>query len=385
MMGQNLRSQTVNRPRVLQWILLGCILPLTLSANAGTPLMWAGALHLTLGNLVIGLLEGGLLIYWLGLRQRYFWCALGGMIVANYASSWAAYLILSATKGAMAWMTLLWLKPFFLICLAASFLLSLLIEWPLVGWILRHRSKSWQQALLRTFQLHAISYPMLVAYYFPASGISFMTQLDLVDVSDLKPSKPCTVYYLTIDGASVMRSEIGNERAPEGVHDLDPNSRHDRLFIRSGEDSFYDLWLLKGGAAQEQEAQLILSDIADEAILEDPRKVPYPHLKSNGFPMPPTTDINFGEVPSLWSEALSAYRTGFWPIEGLSSAHNSGEGFHVALETPFLAWTIRNAFEIDEDLLLFQLGPHQICLLHPPTHRLAFLHEGKGPVVVASR
>jgi len=66
MMGQNLRSQTVNRPRVLQWILLGCILPLTLSANAGTPLMWAGALHLTLGNLVIGLLEGGLLIYWLG-------------------------------------------------------------------------------------------------------------------------------------------------------------------------------------------------------------------------------------------------------------------------------------------------------------------------------
>ncbi|MGA0408230.1 MAG: hypothetical protein ACO3PR_09065, partial [Limisphaerales bacterium] len=74
-------------------------------------------MHLTLGNLVIGLLEGGLLIYWLGLRQRYFWCALGGMIVANYASSWAAYLILSATKGAMAWMTLLWLKPFFLICL----------------------------------------------------------------------------------------------------------------------------------------------------------------------------------------------------------------------------------------------------------------------------
>jgi len=56
----------------MRWVLLGLCVPITLSANAGTPLMWAGILHLTLGNLMIGLLEGGLLIYWLGLRQWFF-------------------------------------------------------------------------------------------------------------------------------------------------------------------------------------------------------------------------------------------------------------------------------------------------------------------------
>jgi len=103
------------------WVLLGLCVPITLSANAGTPLMWAGILHLTLGNLMIGLLEGGLLIYWLGLRQWFFWCALGGMIVANYASSWVGYLILAAVKGLVQSITLLWLKPFFLVCLGVSF------------------------------------------------------------------------------------------------------------------------------------------------------------------------------------------------------------------------------------------------------------------------
>ena len=62
----------------------------------------------------------GLLIYWLGLRQ-WFFCALGGMIVANYASSWVGYLILAAVKGLVQSITLLWLKPFFVVCLGVSF------------------------------------------------------------------------------------------------------------------------------------------------------------------------------------------------------------------------------------------------------------------------
>ena len=58
--------------------------------------------------------------------------ALGGMIVANYASSWVGYLILAAVKGLVQSITLLWLKPFFVVCLGVSFLLSLLMEWPVV-------------------------------------------------------------------------------------------------------------------------------------------------------------------------------------------------------------------------------------------------------------
>ena len=92
-------------------------------------------------------------------------------------------------------------------------------------------------ALRRTFQLHAVSYPLLVAYYFSASGVSLMTDFDLVDTQELIPSRSCTVYYLSVDGVSVMRSEIGSEHVPEQVYELETDSRHDRLFIRSDEEA----------------------------------------------------------------------------------------------------------------------------------------------------
>ena len=64
-------------------------------------------------------------------------------------------------------------------------------------------------------------------------------------------------------------------------------------------------------------------------------------------------DLLFGEVPSLWSETNSIYRTGFWPFEGLSGNSDSLWRVHASLETPFLAWSVLNAVENDEDLLLF--------------------------------
>jgi hypothetical protein len=38
-------------------------LPSVAYANAGTPLIWAGILHLAVGNLVIGIVEGALLAW----------------------------------------------------------------------------------------------------------------------------------------------------------------------------------------------------------------------------------------------------------------------------------------------------------------------------------
>ena len=72
---------------------------------------------------------------------------------------------------------------------------------------------------------------------FSASGVSLMTDFDLVDTQELISSRSCTVFYLSVDGASVMRSEIGSEHVPEQVYELEPDSRHDRLFIRSDEES----------------------------------------------------------------------------------------------------------------------------------------------------
>ena len=58
-------------------------------ANAGSVAMLAGATHLLVGNLLIGLAEGGILMK-LGARRR----ALGLAIAANYLSAWAGLLLI---------------------------------------------------------------------------------------------------------------------------------------------------------------------------------------------------------------------------------------------------------------------------------------------------
>ena len=66
-------------------------LPSVAQANAGTPLMWAGMLHLFIGNAFIGLLEGILLIK---LFKAPKMKAVGLMILANYFSAWIGGLFL---------------------------------------------------------------------------------------------------------------------------------------------------------------------------------------------------------------------------------------------------------------------------------------------------
>src|SRR5262249_284540 len=60
-------------------------MPAVALANVGTPLMWASAAHLVLGNAIIGLLEGLLLSGLFKLRAAR---AIGLMIAANYFSAW---------------------------------------------------------------------------------------------------------------------------------------------------------------------------------------------------------------------------------------------------------------------------------------------------------
>src|SRR5262245_548328 len=65
--------------------------PSNASANAGTPLMWAGALHLTIGNFFIGILEG-LLLGWIFRVPKTR--AVRVMIGANYLSAWLGWAVI---------------------------------------------------------------------------------------------------------------------------------------------------------------------------------------------------------------------------------------------------------------------------------------------------
>jgi hypothetical protein len=123
-----------HRSRLFFAVVVFMAVPQNAWANAGTPLMWAGMIHLVVGNAVIGVLEG-LLLGWL-------FClpggkAIGAMIAANYASAWLGGLYI---RGAMVEalpmdLTNGWFWFWFMV--VATYGLTLLLEWPFIAWGLR--------------------------------------------------------------------------------------------------------------------------------------------------------------------------------------------------------------------------------------------------------
>lgn len=94
-------------------------------------------------------------------------------------------------------------------------------------------------------------------------------------------------------------------------------------------------------------------------------------------------DLNNGWV---WFWVMVVFSAGFWPVEGLRGKDPvSGKEIRFAYETPFGAWTVRNAVLLPSDKVLFQLGNDQICGFSPVDRRVALLWRGRGPVPVIEK
>ncbi len=97
------------------------------------------------------------------------------------------------------------------------------------------------------------------------------------------------------------------------------------------------------------------------------------------------TWFNFGHALQIDGNPDTEWsaRTGFWPVEGMTVKNKkTGRSIHFAWETPFSQWMIRNAIQLPDDHVIFQLGDEQICVLEPQTKRIALLDSGRGPAVV---
>jgi hypothetical protein len=306
----------------LLWVLLGVILvlyPLPVLANAGTPLMWTGILHLFIGNLILGYVEGGLLSQLFHVPRRR---SLVVLILANYASAWAGALLLVNRLSHYSGITIenlqLWLGIFVIL----AFVFTLLIEYPFFWILLRQHKQAILTALKATLLIHGVSYLLLFGWYSFNSQTSLLTQLNRVPAAQLQPSINYTLYYLTPDETQAFRSDLSGAN-PE------PMNR----------EKF-------------------------EALTAEP--------KSTGF----------GSVPKLTKSTDWDFYANVFAGGGLSGYNSTTQTrTRFALETPFAFWAISHATHLTGDLLVFQLGQDQICLLHPETHRIALIARGKHPVV----
>ncbi len=342
-------------------------------ANAGTPLMWASAFHLLLGNVIIGLIEGLALVWVFKCSKR---LPILTLIAANYASAWVGALVVTGYLRSLVDITIENIHGWFVAFVVVAFVVTLLTELVFVWFTLGFRETRLRRALTATLAVNGLSYILLFGWYWTASATSMMTRLTVVSVDEMKVQGPYALYYLSEAGDQVIRVDLANPLSVQAISAVTATDYEDHLFARPRGDSGFDLVVVLGGDQWGDAELVVLQDFAERVPVHDP--------PGSGYRGPPAgTSMSFGEVPSIGADSEWEVRTGFWSAEGISGTNTTtGERFHYALELPFVGWSIRHASQISGGYVVAQLGSRQICLVDLESRRIALIARGKGPIVV---
>lgn len=364
-------------------------------ANAGSVAMLAGAAHLLVGNLFIGLAEGGILMK-LGARRR----ALGLAIVANYLSAWAGLLLV-----VWAWnLTMDWLPGDYLSKLVAAHwlvfagftLVGFFIELPLL-WLAFDSPRKPKRTLAAIALANGATALVLVCWYGVASDVSLASRFDSVKepaMVGLDASREAKtedgrggalpwVYYIASDGQTVRRIRLdGSEDAhitelPEATEygwlngGLRLDGRVD-LLVRASE--FREL-----GESQDWSRTAYRDFYERDAII----------LRNVGTAASVFRERNSRVAPLGGLEA-SFDDIASSPVYGLRFADVHGRKRHLWLSTPlvFLTGPLSSS-RLPGNMMVFQVGwhmgnnSHGIYVANLDTMRIARLVEdGMGPCVV---
>ncbi len=336
-------------------------------ANAGTALMRGTAMHLLIGNLLIGLLEGFLL--WLVFRVKFLKAALI-MISANYVSAWAAYTILQGLSAHLYDTVNLYnIQRMLQIGFGVAFVLTVLIELPFVG-ILFYKRKHWIiRSITACLLIHVISYVPLYGWYRLMSAEGVLKNASVVNLSDYVVRNPEAVVYYIGDQSTVYRLRLDGSEV-KVVHKLEQQEGKPFLFLNySQNQDKADLNLGWSEGVYMMIAQG--SECLKESVL-------------CGLEIPLLPDEH-GMQATDYRPSEERYwdiNAGFWEMEGLAMRNRErGKWVNIALETPFVQWLARHVTVLPGDEIIFQFGA-QICIFDRQSRKLALLAQGSSPVVI---
>jgi len=346
-------------------------------ANAGTPLMWASAMYLMFGNAIIGIVEGLLIGKLFKVRFRR---AVLIMILANYVSMFSG---VAGVEYLSRWFQDVRMRQDPLqagwqatvLAAIASYLCSVILEWPFCIWAMRKTGARAAKSLRASLVAQTASYCLLVPYFSSCSHMTLYTEASLE--SDLSFVKPpiATVYYINPDDGDVWRIRTDGT-GKQRVLSKDLSHRQARLFVDKDEKSErYDLWCVAG---EWGDVRVLSRGIGKFAA---PRR--FIEMSDE-----PGTFGNHG----LWgratdhtvidSTAPSQWRAfpGFWAAQGLAVKRGDERDYTIAMDAPLVSWFCRNAVNLSNDQAIFQMDD-MIVILDMPSKKLAFLTIGRGPVV----
>lgn len=334
--------------------------PAVAYANAGTPLLFAGAFHLLLGNALIGIVEGLALAIIFRPRQAR---SVPIMIAANYVSAWLGGVYLASTishsldldlHNACQW---LW-------CMVAiTYFLTLLLEWPFVALCLRKTDGWLLKSLWGTLLVQSASYLVLFGWYWAASDTRLYTDVAVVQPSALAIPNGATLYYIADGGVDAR--ELDQEDARR-IDELQPSEHEHELLLQESRTApgRWDLVLSRDLSPHDR---VVCADLAG-AVAEPPWGRVGPG----------------GDVPRFRTDT-SGWEFYFgWMAGGLYGNNKDGRALNVGLETPFLKWPVQYPTQLPNGQVVFQLGTNQICVIDPNVRKVALLAKGRCPVVIVT-
>ncbi|MBX3360617.1 MAG: hypothetical protein KF912_00190 [Phycisphaeraceae bacterium] len=361
-----------------------CLIAALAQANAGTPLMWLGLLHLTIINLIIAGIEALILTV---VARVAFGRALIASLIANYASALIGlFLLLPLASESLDQVTALPIDAadsHMLRVILLAFLATLVVEGPIFFLITRKRARP--RRLVTAFLLAQLAtYAALLWIYNDASNASATRLTRDHTMSFVPRGHPATVYYINHADGDLWRVGLdGTGRERIGPIDLFSSPIPDGHTEYARFDPYYHEILTvaatpNGGEnlvavrdlGREQQSQTLIEDLGD----------------SLG---PRSSQIHHWDIFDTRPEDLriSHVQLGFTAYEGLRIFPNRTgsdprlDSWSVAYETPLAAWRITRITVLPGDLIVFELGDRQICVLDPRTRTLGVLAEGRSNLI----
>jgi hypothetical protein len=374
-------------------------LQLTL-ANLITPFLNSQLLHLLVGNVFIGILEG--LIIALVFKVRAF-KAMIVMIIANYLSAAAAFGLFGVSHSRGPFVPLLFDEPLYQITLilwlgfGVALGLSLLIEWPLVLALFKDSTAKYKRSLQAVLLAQIASYTCLVPAYWLGGDNALGREVTVVRSLDFVPEDlHAAVYFIDPDHTTVRRMSLSGS-ASQAIATV---TEQERVSVREYRPPF--LYVAQQGA---DEFQTTVTDGLYETLPLELRYFGYrrPYFERVITPLTGRAGlahyidlrIEYDDVPAMLNQmtfgslAVTDFRD---PAERdwmaaprfyfgvIFEQKSTGERYMLTFQSVFDTWAVRNVTLLPGDIAVFEFGG-QICVLDINQRKIALLAMGWGPVV----
>ena len=338
-------------------------IPLRASADVGTPLLWAGMLHLFIGNAFIGVFEG-LLIAWLFSVRKGM--AIGIMIPANYFSAWMGFFFVRCIGNNLpADLNTYW--RWFWVMAFATYGLTLVLEWPFVAWCFRGNPHWFCNSIRASLVAQSASYLLLFGWYGVAGNTELYSDLRVVKPSELSLPANMSVYYISMSDGNVYRRPLQSGKEIK-VCDLPSTNQWKDLTVRrnASNTNNWDLLLLPHFTVL---AKAI--PIQNAAVEPDQDELQVYGHEAGRFG--DVTNRNWIVLPHYWDNSL------------VCDNRSLRQRMYLTCDTVFCRWTAGKPAYLNADLVLFELNGNQICVFSPDQRKIALLWRGKGAVPIINR